>query len=135
MPLLDINIEKSKLQCYFLLGFTIVSSICILMTALSLTIQILFFSLLIGYTGLLFSQRYNVFKIQVTRENTWVIFAKSKRYIGRLRGESLITHHLCILRFNIENKRYPLTCVIYPDAIKKDQFRQLIVKIRTLIDN
>ncbi len=61
----------------------------------------------------------------------WNLQARNGRlYQGVLRGDSLVTPYLTILSFNINQRYWPLTITITPDAVDKQEFRRLRVYLR-----
>jgi len=48
-----------------------------------------------------------------------------------LRGDSVVTTTIAVLRFNIPNRRLPFTVIVWKDALLGDEYRQLIVLLKT----
>ncbi|EKD74161.1 MAG: hypothetical protein ACD_45C00055G0004 [uncultured bacterium] len=76
----------------------------------------------------LFCQSKHHICLQYERDGSWCLIKDEVEYEGVLRGESIVTSFVSILRFNVGQSVQ--SCVIFSDALEKEVYRQLLVILR-----
>jgi len=71
-----------------------------------------------------------IVSLQKNEDDSWQLYDRKNRlWTGKLQGNSICTTILIILNFKVAEKRRSLSVVIWRDALKKDEFRELRVKL------
>lgn len=60
----------------------------------------------------------------------WQISTPHQSYTAELRGDSTVTAWVSILRFNIPERRFPVSVTVFRDSFVKDEYRRLIVLLK-----
>lgn len=136
--MLEINIDlKPSKQFIFLMIVVIVGSLGnIYYVPLSFTIKLLLTVFTLSYGGFiiwkygLLTHPHSIVKL-VHDKQGWQVREQRKFYPVKLSGDSTLTTHLCVLRFIIPNKRFKRSCVIFKDAVEQDQYRKLLIALRS----
>lgn len=63
-------------------------------------------------------------------DDTWFIDTKEATYIAKLNGESVVTRYISILTFKVAKKSRLYSCVIFPDSLPADEYRQFVSWIK-----
>ena len=64
------------------------------------------------------------------RPGEWMLTMRHEKWVGRLRGDSLMTPWLMVLRFKVVHQRRPLSLVLFKDTLTPEVFRRLLVTIK-----
>ena len=72
----------------------------------------------------------SVQSIQMIEDKKWRVSFRNVVMTGELLGDSTVTSYLSVLRFKFDDRRYPVSCIVFRDSLPKDQYRDLIVTIR-----
>jgi hypothetical protein len=84
---------------------------------------------LIAKEGLMLTQAAIIgFKRQ--NNNQWLLYTQKSVLEGTLRGDSTVTTWVSVLRFNVSGHFWPVSCVIFNDALASDSYRKLLVAVR-----
>jgi len=60
----------------------------------------------------------------------WTVKDATGFYAATLCGSSTVTTKLCILRFQMFEKRLKRSCIIFKDSVPEGEFRRLLVGVR-----
>ena len=72
----------------------------------------------------------SIIRIRRLSDGQWQVQSNQHVYKATLKGDSTVTTVVSILRFQANNKRWPITCVIFPDSLPADGYRQMVVTLR-----
>lgn len=136
MQRIDINLRQS-FQFKLLLSLAALGSLIIVFSLpthwlikLFLANAVIFYYLYIFYTSCLLKGKHAIGQISFN-EDGWHIFCHDEMLVVDLCGESTVTNWVSVLRFKLPHKRQKYTSVIFKDAINADDYRRLIVLLRT----
>jgi hypothetical protein len=79
--------------------------------------------------GLLRSS-YSIIGIKRGEADEWILRTNKKLLFAELLGTSTTTHLACVLRFRTATEYWPKTCLVFPDSLEADLYRQLLVQIK-----
>lgn len=63
-------------------------------------------------------------------DNCWLIRWQGREWVGRLRGDSVITAKLTLLRFDTDQQRLPRSILVFADALSATDYHALVVEMR-----
>lgn len=136
--MLKIDIGRSKQFIGLLLILLIGSEIILAVVPLNFWLKIFLMALIFFYWIGIFSwygwlHHPKVISTIIRTEDEWIIQnRRGENFTVTLCGSSTITRWLCVLRFNVENKKR--NCIVFNDAISKDQYRRLLVQVHRPIN-
>lgn len=78
--------------------------------------------------GLLKSQ-YAIRVLRYTQDG-WRLYTGTQSFSATLKGDTTITRWVSILRFRVANKTFPMSVVVFHDALEANQYRQMVVALR-----
>ncbi len=61
----------------------------------------------------------------------WQLVQQNETLIAELLGSSFVSSWFCVLRFRAVGRVLPISCVVFRDALKPDEYRQLLVILNT----
>jgi hypothetical protein len=105
-------------------------SISLLMKCVTLFFVSFYGCILIWHFGLLKASD-SIVRLRRLSNGDWQVQSNQRVYEATLKGDSTVTTVVSILRFQAENKRFPITCVIFPDSLLSGVYRQLLVAVRS----
>lgn len=114
------------------------SEICVFCSDVSLAGQIILGLLIMCYAFwllwakvLLLQENAIVGLLRLNEYDSWLILRSGSLVSGQLIKASIISP-VCVLRFYVPSMQKTLSCTIAKDAILPDQFRRLVMILRTL---
>lgn len=60
----------------------------------------------------------------------WQISMNQGDFMGILMGDSTVTLKFCVLRFQIPDKRFKYSCLLFHDSFEFDTYRRLLLRLR-----
>ncbi|EKD54978.1 MAG: hypothetical protein ACD_60C00029G0005 [uncultured bacterium] len=116
---------------YLLLYLTVVlgSVMIIIYLPLNGWLKCFLMSMTMGYGVFIFWKHHEWQAILHTEEG-WAIRHKNEIWPIEVRGESTVTFWVSVICFTIPEKNLKRSCVIFNDALEKDHYRQLLVRLR-----
>lgn len=66
---------------------------------------------------------------RLNESSYWEIQTHQDTFVAELCGESIRTHLVMVLRFRVPERFLPIICMIWPDNLPNDQFRELSVLV------
>lgn len=131
MPAHDFHLKPSR--CYvgcvsllWLASLGILASV-----SLPLWIRLVLMLVVASYGGwilwrfALLRSRNAIVRIRCLDNGQWQLGTRAGDRIGKLRGDSVVTPILCILRFSVAGKRWPESCVVMRDSMGHDEYKAL----------
>lgn len=73
----------------------------------------------------------SVFGIQCHPNKRWHLYVGDKIYEAELCGDSTVTRFITILRFRLANHFFVQSCIIFPDSLPADRYRQLLILLNS----
>lgn len=64
-------------------------------------------------------------------DKRWLIYWQRREWVGRLRGDSVITTKVVLLRFDTDQRRLPLSIPVFADAMSSADYHALVVEMRS----
>jgi hypothetical protein len=120
-----------------LIGTAIFASLLIVLClSVSFWIKLPGFLLLLIYGVYLFWSRgllrgkYAVTALDYAGDKRWRIYRENQQVDAELLGDSTVTGWVSVLRFRVRGQRWPVSCVVFKDALLADQYRQLLVVLK-----
>lgn len=136
MPNVTVLLKPSKQFIALILGILVGSVIIIFLLPITLwakvfcTIFILIYgSRILWRYGFLFHAQ-SIRGFQLEEKGIWQIHQASHKISGTLCDDSTVTHFLCVLRFAIPGQRTKISCIVFKDAVRRDDYRQLLILLR-----
>ena len=137
MPL-DLAVKDSKIFHFYLITVFLLSIVSILISSLSLTLQLILIASLIVITFLIFKKLEvnKITRLKLSYEDKWEIEINHTQSMdAELQGECIVTYFLVWLNFstcNSRGKKKVFHILLLPDSVDKNLFRQLRVRLRFL---
>jgi hypothetical protein len=72
----------------------------------------------------------SIVRLRCFPDGKWLVQTNRQQYEAILKGDSTVTTFISVLQFKAQEKRWPITCVIFPDSLQADWYRQLLVVVR-----
>ncbi|HXU93828.1 MAG TPA: protein YgfX [Gallionella sp.] len=69
-------------------------------------------------------------EIALSPEEVSVVLRNGSGFTGQVSGETFISPHFIVLGVRVEDRRLPFFRVIFPDALGRDRFREVCVRLR-----
>jgi hypothetical protein len=111
------------------MAFFVLITICIaaaLPLSLWLRLPLIFFT---GWYGV-YCCHYPVESLRRLTDGSWLVQTKQGIYAATLQGESIVTGYVSILCFQLKDSKRLLTSIVFPDSLRSDYYRRLLVTIR-----
>jgi hypothetical protein len=138
MPSLDFKFKPSK-QYLALLTLTLVVSVGIVLALtfapwikFVLIMLIAFYGSYLLWAVAVLRGKQAITRVKYLNDKSWSVFTQQGIYIADLRGDSMATNIVSILRFQIPDQHLPLSCVVFRDSLDGHDYRELLVALRTL---
>jgi hypothetical protein len=136
MAKLEFKFYPSRFYCFFL-GATLLASVLIAATLpIHNGIKSLLLAALTLYGVYLF-RRFALLKaassitsIKQLDNNQWQLFTRSGVFTATLRGDSMVTPYIAILRFDLIEKKQLLVSFLFKDSFRDDDYRRLVGMVR-----
>ena len=131
----NFQLKPSKTYLIALITILITTFAVILFLAIALWIKLFLFLSVAFYGGFILCKdgllkgQNVLIRIQQQNKNQWILHTQKEIYSGEICGQSTVTHCILILRFRIPKHFFAKTCVIFPDSLKRDQFRELLMRL------
>ena len=136
MPL-DLAVKNSKILYAYLIVIFLFALISILISSLSLNLQLLMIVFLSAMTAVIFKMQKSkeVTSLSLNSNDEWKIEINNQCFDVELHGECIVTYFLIWLNFTTSNsfgwkKKFHL--LLLPDSADKNLLRQLRVRLRFL---
>lgn len=132
----EFKLKPSLLYALFLLTFIITSLIITLLLPIPGWVRWPVLLLLFLYGIHLIRQHAlltapdSVLGFKKLDESRWQIITHRAVYEGKLLGDSLVSQVVSVLRFSVQGKRTPLSCVIWRNSLPSDDYRKMIVLLK-----
>lgn len=132
----EFKLFPSRFYCLFLALMMLGSAVIALMLPLQFWLRTLIFAFLIVYGARIFWQfallrsKNSVIKMTKLTDKRWRLTTPGGVVEADLRGDSTITTVVSVLRFGISGSRRPLSCMVFRDSLRADDYRRLISIIR-----
>ena|SRR3990167_9420575 len=98
---------------------------------LGILLLTIYFSHLFWHEGLLRGKKAIIY-LQYQANGHWLIEIQNRLHAAKLSGHSTVTTWVSVLRFRLPDRYWPITCVIFKDSFKEDDYRKLTVILRQL---
>lgn len=130
----EFKLNQSKifvgLSCTILLiTLCVISTFSIIMFLGCLAILLFFSWYLISYHALMNGN--HIVRGFRLLDDAWYIDTTSETYLANLCGDSVVTRYISILNFKVAKQSKLYSCVIFPDSLPQDHYRQFVVWIRS----
>src|SRR5581483_8654179 len=126
MPDVKSSIQPSKTFYAFQLGVLIVTCIILFIVSIPFFLKgFLLTAVMVDTFHIL--RTHTHYQFLVTDGQQWEFCSEKERVRGKLRGDSMITAWVMILRLAVPGKRQAVSCVLFPDALPTDVWRRLRV--------
>ena len=133
---LDFQLKPSRLYFSLHLITMLISIALVLYLPILWLLKLILLSILIGYGTYLICHygllRHpdSITQIRRLSDGCWLLHTSRKIYEARLCNFSTATCFVSILRFYPSGHRWPTSCIIFPDSLNQDLYRQLLVVLR-----
>lgn len=138
MPNLDFNFKPSK-QYLALLALTLIVCVGIAFNLsfapwvkFVLIILIALYGSYLLWAIAMLRGKEAITRIKRLDDGHWSVFTPQGQFVAELRGDSMATSIVSILRFQIPSQRRPLSGVVFRDSLDGGEYRELQVALRTL---
>jgi hypothetical protein len=132
----DFKLHLSKFYCLFLGTLLLGSALVIILLPLPYWLRVLLLAALLIYGSLIFRQyallrgSFSVIRLKKMEEKRWQVITPSRVFECALRGDSVVTTVVSVLRFNIPGKHLPLVSVVFRDSLRAEDYRRLVAALR-----
>jgi len=136
MPDLEFNFRPSKQYLLIISLILLTSMVIVLALMLGVWIKLLIFILIMGYGGHIFwkygllQSRHSITGIRRHSDGRWHLYTQDNTYHADIRGDSTVTSLVSVLRFRVDRKSLPVSCIVFRDSLPPDFYRQLIVLLK-----
>jgi len=93
------------------------------------SVLLLVYGVYVFYRHVLLGGRDAITKLRCD-EDSWFIFINNQWVDVDLRGDTLVTGRVLVLRFRAVHRIRPYSCVIFKDGLPKGCYRELLVGCR-----
>jgi hypothetical protein len=124
-----ITIKSSKQFILLKIGIFSGSLFCLINLPLQLAAKILLIIILIIYSLYSFFKAPVLLSLNELSANVWQLVTSAGTFTGELYGDSTVTPWVCVLRFFIPEVRKKYTFIIFNDAMDKNSYRRLLVRL------
>ena len=137
MPYQDFDLKPSQ-QFIFLIMTVLIGSLTItVLLPLNYPLKLPLFLLVLGYGSWLLWQygllksRQAIQQVRLYKSGHWQLRNQQQiiRY-ANLTGDSTITRWVSVLRFQVSENPRMRSCIIFSDALRQEEYRQLRVSMR-----
>ncbi|HVE43873.1 MAG TPA: protein YgfX [Gammaproteobacteria bacterium] len=126
------QLHPSRYYTYFFSFFTIstMAVVCYFSCAVVIKLGLLLFT--VFYSASIFKRHVflksplSVRCITWRQGQLWRLSLQNTSVDAVLRGDSTVTRFVSVLRFSVQGSRWPVSCVVFPDALAVDKYRRLI---------
>ncbi len=73
---------------------------------------------------------YSWSEVSLSPGGVSVVLRNGSRFTGQVSGETVVSPYVIVLSICPEGRRFPALRVIFPDAVGRDRFRELCVRLR-----
>lgn len=129
------NFVPSKIYLAILIAVLISSGILLLLMNIALLIKIAAIIIFIIYSyhlihnvGLLRGKR-TIQSIRFHEDGRWRVTDNQGIHSAELLGDSVVTAWVCVLRFRVIGKRWPLACVVFRDSLPRGEYRRMVIQL------
>jgi hypothetical protein len=133
MHALNLHLKRSKqfiiLNVLIMLGSVGLIYYCSLKFEYKLLLVL--FSLSYGGWILFWHAFNNPVKQLIFHDNDWWIRSSRETQVIQVLGETTLTRWMTVLRYKKPETRIKQTCLIFSDSVEKDQYRRLLVTLRS----
>ncbi|VVC75810.1 hypothetical protein AQUSIP_11070 [Aquicella siphonis] len=70
-----------------------------------------------------------VLRITSLGQGQWCVHTRAALLQGVLKGDSTVTRWVAVLRFQIEGRYFPVTCLVFRDSCRPGYYRRLLVTL------
>jgi hypothetical protein len=131
----EYQFKTSKIFTTILISLMLMSSIICLIEPFALSMKLVLLLLTCVYGGWILWNTIlmrGAFSMSALRfkGDEWFVLTRQQWLPATLRGDSLVTTWVCILRFNIPGQLKPLSCVVWQDAVVGGSYKQLMVCLK-----
>jgi len=79
---------------------------------------------------ILLKNKHSVIAIKQLAAKEWRIWTPHMQYKAQLCGSSTLTPVVMVLRFRIAEQYWPLSCVVFRDALPTERYKQLYMLLK-----
>lgn len=97
---------------------------------LGLMVCLLAYAFSVIWRHVLFKSKLAVTSVEKMADTYWQVTTNTGVFIVSLRGDSVISPFLSVLRFDSERHKRPLACVLCRDSLAKDGYRRFVAVAR-----
>lgn len=132
----EFKLQPSRIYRSLLAIATVLSCAVILTLSLSSLALVAIMLALLVYMGVVFwrvgllRDKNAVLLLHKISQQNWLLQTKAADYEASLRGDSVVTRWLCVLRFQPKDRYFTTTCVVFPDSLANGEFREFVKAIR-----
>jgi hypothetical protein len=126
---------STRLSMLLILFHLLVAGV-VFLTALPALLKLVLFSLivlsLVYYLArdALLLLPYSWREISHSPDEVSVVLRNGSHFTGRVSGETVISPYFIVLGVRAEGRHLPFFRVVFPDAVGRDRFRELCVRLR-----
>jgi hypothetical protein len=63
-------------------------------------------------------------------ESRWQIITRRAVYEGKLLGDSVVSGIVSVLRFSVQGRRTPLSCVVWRNSLPSEDYRKMMTLVK-----
>ncbi len=121
---------KTSIKALLLFIIVLSGSLLVLfMLNITILLKLLFAMAYISYGCLILRDNRIIREISCSRDTDWQLFTRNGALVTtKLRSDSIVTSHLCLLRFQCGRERYG--CLIFKDSLAEGLYRRLLVQLK-----
>jgi hypothetical protein len=133
----DFELHPSKIYCAFLGITLLMSAVIVLLLPLNFWLRVLIFLILAGYGVIIFWQYAllraadSVIGLKKIDGKRWQLTTRAGVFESTLRGDSTVTAYVSVLRFDLPERRKPISCILVRDSLSADDYRRLVGVVRS----
>lgn len=130
MQNIDIRLKPSWIFIALILCIFFTSIGLVVSLSISSKIKLLLLILIVVYLLWVIKSARTVQKLRYLQTGDWLIITKKDQFIGRIASDSTVTRWVVILRFEVPNRWFKYSVVVFHDALDDVLYRQLVLQLR-----
>jgi hypothetical protein len=71
-----------------------------------------------------------IISLRCHADGHWHLSTHKQQFRAQLRGDSTVTGFVSVLRFRVEKRLLPVSCVVFKDSLSAQHYHQLLMVIR-----
>lgn len=140
MQNIDIKLKPSKLFMILSASLIVMSVITIATLSIDWILKVVLIAITLLYGGWIFwtvvlmKGSNSLLGLLLLKDGSCRLQFTSNTIEAEIMGESIATSEICVLSFNVQDRKSKLVCVVFKDSLEKGMYRKLLVWLGSFCD-